>query len=182
MTKLTPEKITAYHEAGHAVIARMLGIAVEYVTTLSDDLTDGGALTHSAAYLARDADQATRLAAITKDMVVSLAGPYAEMRYRPKAKRACGAWVYDREKANVLAFQAALIQTGVDIFLIGTVTVNLNADQEAYANELLGQCNERASDLVAEHWTKIDAVAKALLSRPILIGDDLDELIGTKVA
>jgi hypothetical protein len=80
----TREEITtAYHEAGHAVIARMLGIAVEYVTTLSDDRTNGVALTHSAAFLAQDADQTTRLVAITKDMVVSLAGPYAEMRSRP---------------------------------------------------------------------------------------------------
>lgn len=71
-----------------------------------------------------------------------------------------------------------IIQAGADIFRIDTVKVNLNADREAYANELLEQCNKRASDLVAEHWTKIDTLARALSSNSILLGDDLDELIG----
>jgi hypothetical protein len=47
----------------------------------------------------------------------------------------------------------------------------LNADQAAYAKDLFQQCNDNAHDLVAKHWTAIDAVAKALLSRPVLNGD-----------
>ncbi|HYA29870.1 MAG TPA: hypothetical protein VEI95_13690 [Acidobacteriota bacterium] len=79
------ERLKAYHEAGHAVVARTLGIAMSYVTTLpTEDMTAGGALANSASWLARDADQATQLAAIEKDMKACLAGPHAQARYQPR--------------------------------------------------------------------------------------------------
>ena len=60
------ELAKAYHEAGHAVVARTLGITLSYVTMLpTDDMPAGGALGNSASWLARDTDQATRLAAPT---------------------------------------------------------------------------------------------------------------------
>lgn len=63
------ERQKAYHEAGRAVVARTFGITMSHVTMLStDDMTAGSALADSASWLARDADQATRLAAIEKDM------------------------------------------------------------------------------------------------------------------
>lgn len=63
------ERLKAYHEAGHAVMARTLGMAMSYVTMLpTDDMTAGSAMADSASWLARNADQATQLAAIEKDM------------------------------------------------------------------------------------------------------------------
>jgi hypothetical protein len=82
--------IVAHHEAGHAVVAWMLGLKVEYVNIL-----DGGAGAHteSATYLARDLDNETYLAAISKDIIVALAGSYAQQRYRPQsAKRQPAEW------------------------------------------------------------------------------------------
>ena len=79
------ERLKAYHEAGHAVVARTLGMAMSYVTMLpTDDMTAGSALADSASWLARDADQATQLAAIEKDMKALLAGPHAQARYQPR--------------------------------------------------------------------------------------------------
>ena len=73
------ERLKAYHEAGHAVVAQTLGLAMVYVTVLStDDMTAASTLTRSATSLARDTDQAMQLTAHENDMKVCLAGPHAE--------------------------------------------------------------------------------------------------------
>lgn len=98
------ERQKAYHEAGRAVVARTLGITMSHVTMLStDDMTAGSALADSASWLARDADQATRLAAIEKDMKALLAGPHAQARYQPrKSKRIPNEWASDFKLAKTL--------------------------------------------------------------------------------
>jgi ATP-dependent Zn protease len=171
--------IVAYHEAGHAVVAGRLGLKIVYVNIL-----DGGegALTESATSLARDLDKETYLAAISKDIIVALAGPLAQQRRRaPPAKRQLAEWEDDIRVATSLAFSAALVASGVERDQIDLAMLdNLNADQRAHANHLFGQCNDRARELVVDHWPVIDKVAQALLSRPILRADDLDKLMGRK--
>jgi hypothetical protein len=56
-------KVIAYHEAGHAVVARVLGVAVDHVIGFS---TSPGALHHSAGWQARDADVSTQQVAIER--------------------------------------------------------------------------------------------------------------------
>jgi ATP-dependent Zn protease len=167
----------AYHEAGHAVIARMLGLKVHYVTTLE---SAEAALTHCAAYQARNADQVTRLAAFMKDIIVALAGPQAQLKYRPPKNKQPYEWGDDLKNAQNSAIQAALMASGVDTLLNpegSFITVDLDADQAVCANDMLQQARDAVRDLVAEHWPQIERVAAALLSHPILNGDDLDELI-----
>jgi hypothetical protein len=72
----------AYHETGHAVIARILGIDVKNVTIVESAGNLGSVQTSSAWHLARDADQASQLVAISKDVMISFAGPHAQRRYR----------------------------------------------------------------------------------------------------
>ena len=78
------ERIIAYHEAGHAVVARVLGLGVVHVAMFPTD-GDGlaGAQTWSAAWLARDADHSTKLRALENDAKVNLAG----RRHRPTIDR-----------------------------------------------------------------------------------------------
>jgi|SRR5450631_574738 hypothetical protein len=91
----------------------------DFVTTLAlDDVTAVVAQTHSATYLGRDADQASQLAAIMQDIVVCLAGPYAQGRHRPLKKHTGDEWESDIETARGLAARAALVQSGVDVRLI----------------------------------------------------------------
>jgi hypothetical protein len=168
----------AYHETGHAVIARVLGIHVNLLTTFSiDEFTGAVAETYSAAYLARDADQATRVAACMKDAIVCLAGPEAQYRHRPQTRRRPPEWESDLDGARNFAATAALIASGVDVRAMDLqVPVTLNADQLSYANDMLQQSQEAARELVAEHWETIERIANVLLQRPILNGDDLNEL------
>ena len=59
-------KTVAYHEAGHAVVARVLGLPVIHVTIFPDLR---GALRQSAAWLARDdADPSVRVGVIENDV------------------------------------------------------------------------------------------------------------------
>ena len=69
----------AHHEAGHAVIGRVLGIEVEFVTITPDIDFAGSCTSDYAMYLAFFANDATRLSAIEKDTIVTLAGPIAEV-------------------------------------------------------------------------------------------------------
>jgi hypothetical protein len=99
MKILVGKKALAHHEAGHAVIARILGMGIEYVTLRRAD-GDPGALAHSAAYFAPD-----NLEAREKDAIVALAGPMAQQHYRPLSPATQnrlwkdGGWLGDRMNA-----------------------------------------------------------------------------------
>jgi hypothetical protein len=99
------KKTKAHHEAGHAVVARALGIKVTHAT-LSD--IDGEAVVsswsagHAAAENAANAPY--RIAGLEKDAMVALAGPLAEFQYRPLSRGAVlrtwkSGWASDRRNA-----------------------------------------------------------------------------------
>jgi hypothetical protein len=88
MRKSKPEAIIAlaHHEAGHAVIARALGLELDSVTIIPDlDLDTLGLCTHESptnnALILYPDDYATLLPAIEKGVMVTLAGLHAECRY-----------------------------------------------------------------------------------------------------
>ena len=117
----------AYHEAGHAVVARSLGIGVSFVTLLGADAeSEAAARTHSATWLARNDDQAAQLAAIEKDAKVCLAGLYAQSRYRARKmteKIKQQEWGDDISNARSFACRAVLVGHGVEV-PDGMVTLN----------------------------------------------------------
>ena len=179
------DRLKAYHEAGHAVVARTLGIAMSYVTTLpTEEMTAGGALTNSASWLARDADQATQLAAIAKDMKALLAGPHAQARYQPrKTKRIPNDWASDFKLAKSFATKAVLIRNGrgADIPIgEGTFEIVLGADDLAEIAQLFHRIWNETEALVAKLWPAITLVAEELLTRRVLFEDEVDALIEGK--
>ena len=179
------DRLKAYHEAGHAVVARTLGMAMSYVTMLpTDDMTAGSAVANSASWLARDADQVTQLAAIEKDMMACLAGPLAQARYQPrKTKRIPNDWASDFKLAKSFATKAVLIRNGrgADIPIgEGTFEIVLGADDLAEIAQLFHRIWNETEALVAKLWPAITLVAEELLTRRALFEDEVDVLIEGK--
>ena len=108
--------IIAYQEAGHAVVARVLGIAVPCVTILNGAQF---AVRESAAWLARDdADRSVIVRAIENDAKVALAGMCAQLRYRPGTNQKRSGFVASmvrplREQAQQYCFR---MQNGVPVY------------------------------------------------------------------
>jgi hypothetical protein len=174
----------AYHEAGHAVIARVQGIECPLVVMFSPfEGVAAGARTVKATFLALDADPATLLAAIKKDIVVSLAGPCSEMKYRNKPwdKKYFRRWNNDFKSAQIGGRRAAIIATGVGVDR-SSVIHHPTAEQIAIADEVPLECLAMASDLVEAHWPAIEHVAQALMTRDRLDQAELDRLMAEGLA
>jgi hypothetical protein len=176
-------KIIAYHEAGHAVVARVLGIVVDHVTGFS---TSPGALRHSAGWQARNADVSTQQVGIEKDAKVALAGPHAQLRHHPVRHpritfvdegRMPDGWQSDLASARNSACQIVLLKHGAISTALSSTTVTLNEPQVAELNRLLGQLWKETEALVSEYWPAIERTAEALLHGRILIQDEIDALI-----
>lgn len=180
MTNKKWEARVAYHEAGHAVAARLLGIGITYVTLLP--VAAGGAAStqaHSAARSAWDKDVSSLLAAIEKDTIVVLSGPHAGYRFHPadgpKHQKGCS---QDRAAAMDHAELAILIENKGRALTDDEDDGETLAPEDAARAVLMAQDLEKQAEaLVAENWPAITRVAEALLIRRVLNQADVDELI-----
>jgi ATP-dependent Zn protease len=182
------DRSRAYHEAGHAVVARALGIAVTYVTIFSTGPgNEGDTQTRSSSWCAPDDDRPAKLVAIGKDLAVVLAGPLAEHRYRPVKRinwntREPYWWTDDMENAINFAIKSVLLKDGT-ISTTYTGQVDMNEAQRSEVTRLLGQSWQETKALVEQQWPAIERTANALLSgRPVIDQDELDALIADRPA
>ena len=173
---MASKKLLAFHEAGHAVSARRLGLTISYVSLFPTQGSAADAQHHSASYAALDADQATRLDAFERDLMVCLAGPYAQIGYRPSTQaQNREAWEQDINNAGVFAGSAAMVKAG-RIRAKGDTTP-LSEDLIPEATRFYEAASLKAKDLVKENWPAIIRVAEALLVRLVLNQADVDDLI-----
>ena len=174
------KKQMAYHEAGHAVIARMLGVGVPQLTLVSVDADNAaGAITASAAALADRNDLFAYVAGIEKDIKISIAGPQSQNIYRPSDENH-DEWESDRQTQLSLALKIVLLKAGIDIPDAGS-QASVNADQLDEAKRLLARLAEETRALVIANWPAITRVAEALLRlrRQTLDQAAIDALIAT---
>jgi ATP-dependent Zn protease len=176
------EKIIAIHEAGHAVIARVLGISVTQVTMFP---TDGkgsaaGAQTGSASWLANEADRADQIRAAENDAKVCLAGPHAQQKYRPsKLKHRMPAeWRDDFELAKQFVVKAVLLGTD-PAFNLPTEgrDIILSRDASAKVVSRFDQVSTDVKSLVADNWPAIERTAEELLRLRIISGKEVDAIM-----
>ena len=178
----------AYHEAGHAVVARVLGVEVTYVTLFSTDETNSAiAQTRSATWLARGADDTTLLAAAEKDLKISLAGPLADAWYRPKRRDKQDDWQADLAHARQSAAHAVSIRRGANPLdangqVKPGVKTELTHDEAQECLHLINQLWEETDKLIADNWPAVTRVAEMLFERRILSGDDVDSLIADRIS
>jgi hypothetical protein len=175
---MTGRRAKAHHEAGHAVIARVLGVDVSYVTLIRMG-ESSFVETQSALYLAKDKNLSAQIAAAKNDARAFLAGPIAQCRYRPlterqRQKEKENGWSHDYANIRLLVAQILCVQDGrsaVDLDET-TVTVDLNK-----FNAALDRLQDEAAALVEKHWQAIEQVAIALFEGHFLHQDDIDALI-----
>jgi hypothetical protein len=141
-------RVTAIHEAGHAVVALRLGLVFDHVTTVPDEHAEtDGALHWTDLQTAGDLEIAA-----TADAVVLLAGPFAEAR------------LTETTLHDVLAGDAA----GEDREALATLGLD---DDEFVA------ASRDALALVEQDWPAIERVADALLERDSLDFDEVEALV-----
>jgi len=141
-------RITAIHEAAHAVIALRLGLVFDFVTTIPDeDAETDGAMHWTELQSAGDLEIAP-----TADAIVLLAGPFAEAR------------VTNSNLHDVLADDPA----GEDREALAT----LGLDDEAFV-----AASREALALVEQDWPAIERVAEALLERDSLDFEEVEVLV-----
>ena len=156
--KIEPSHV-AYHEAGHAVVARNFGLAVMRVSInpAYGELFDGERLEGHM----RLGPEAERSVSLQRRLWIALAGPAAQERHDPDGYRMDG-----------------LVCARADYGHARKLYAELRGKAVCKAEDLVSN-ERRARALITEHWSAIEAVALALLEHPrhSLEGRELDALL-----
>ena len=175
------EQIRAHHEAGHAVVARLLGTTVVRAAIFSTGVgEDASVLTHSAEHLTREGDLLARLHGLKVDAKVALAGPYAQRKYRPNTNRkraSCAEWALDLRNAESSAVKIVLLRADPHRVFDGDKEVTLTPEEVTEVHSLFSRFGADVRAMLDEHWPAVERVAGALLKSRIVSGDEIDALI-----
>ena len=136
--------IAAHHEAGHAVIAYMLGCRVARVSVNED----------SGATLVRWSGRGEQR--IERQILTTLAGPYSQRRFAPRSH-----W-RSRSRTG--------FSSGYDFDNVTGLIFGLHRKGKV-AEKYWAYMEARAEELVDQHWPCIESVAKVLLKHGVITGD-----------
>lgn len=136
--------IAAHHEAGHAVVAQMLGCRVKRVSIDED----------SGATLIKWSGKGEQH--IERQILDTLAGPYSQRRFAPRSH-----W---RRRSH------AGFASGYDFDSVTTLIYELHGRGKV-AEKYWPYMEARAEALVHCYWRYIESVAEALLEHGAVTGD-----------
>ncbi len=175
---------TAYHEAGHAVLSYILlpDIKIEQVTITPRAETLGFVSYTEQEFLTNISKEE-----LFNSICVSLAGRVAKMKKFPKEGADSGA-ALDLEQATWDVFNA-IANFGMDeeIGFIHIDTLNQNINRSLFKEKLekrisswIKEATEKTRILVDKYWDKIEIVAKELIKREIIDGNELKKIMENK--
>jgi ATP-dependent Zn protease len=164
----------AFHEAGHAVIARLLNAQVNFVAMFAVDETCKSVVqTRSAAYYASH-DPRAKIIGFENDIKIMLAGLITQQI----ARRGKAGHAEDIAQAKNFALSIALLKAGKELPPPGaTVTLTLDSSILDEAKAVLQALRTETYALVVGKWSAVERVAQALMVRDLLDQDELDRLI-----
>jgi ATP-dependent Zn protease len=144
--KTSRDVATAYHEAGHAIVAWHEKMVVHKITIIPDGETHGK-VTHSnvlkSIHLDFNRSRRARQRA-ERSIRVALAGTIAQRRYKPKSWR--------RDHSGDDHAKAADLAMAISV-------------SDIEANDLLSLLDSQTTHIINRHWNLIDALAKEILRR-----------------
>ena len=172
---------TAYHEAGHAVLSYVLlpNIKIEQVTVAPRSEALGFVSYHNDDYI-----DATSKDDLFNDVCVLLAGRIAKMEKFGESGMETGA-INDLEVASMQIY-AAIALFGMDEKL---GYINVSAVESVYGRQILSKkiedrmlvwindAKEKTQTEVKRLWPAIEAVAKKLIAKEMIDGEELKEII-----
>ncbi len=173
-------KMTAYHEAGHAVLSYLLlpNIKIEQVTIAPRSQTLG-----FVSYNAEEQIQSVSKEEIFNDICVLLAGRLSKIKKFPKEGMDTGA----AEDLSEATFQAytAITNLGMDkelgfVNIDSIVSVDSTFLQKRIEERLLHwieTAKKRAERLIADHWDQIEKLAQLLMEKEIVEAEELEKLL-----
>lgn len=155
------EEINAYHEAGHALLAILVGARVRHVSLIPD--WNDGPDRFAEIQVEWPLNQFTSRELHQKMVMVALAGPVAEMIHteEPYHPGFVGEWASDWQAACQSATKFISDRQQRMIFLE-------RATQEIYA--LLSQDH---------HWAALASIVDDLVAHETLDGDQVEEIVQT---
>lgn len=166
-------KIAAYHEAGHAMILRLLaGDSVQKVSIIGNTIGAVGLTMHSN----EDERQLVSLETIRARIVAAYGGRAAEEIVFGKENVTTGARQdirtaseYIRDYLDYGAGDSLLHESA---FAGGRVTPDLRE-----ARTISSQLYAEAVEFLSQHRESLDRIAGVLMERETLLGDELDQLL-----
>jgi hypothetical protein len=179
-TNILRQKRVAYHEAGHAVVSHVLRpeLRITQISIVQKHDSDGFVSFDKTSNFFKLLSRETFL----EEICVSLAGRVAEQKKYGHDEIDAGA-TSDLEAATIMAWNA-ITKYGLD-FEFGPVSLQALTSSGASNSgwlfdmaqrrlqEVLKEGLQKTETLIAENWTRVEAVADILFRRKTLTEDDL---------
>ncbi len=183
------KKILAYHESGHALVGKLLGVGeVSKVTIIPRGLALGYTLN-----LPQEDRYLRSKKELLDEITVTLAGRAAEElvfgevttgayndleRVTELARRmVCEFGMSERLGPVTLGRKAGPIFLGRDIVEDRNYSEEIASQIDQEVRQIVETCYERAKTLLQENRAALDAIAQRLLEKETLDGEELDEIL-----
>jgi ATP-dependent Zn protease len=164
MTEQSKLEGTAYHEAGHAIVCRYLGIPFEYVTVERNEETNSAG--HVFIPLAENFDNNTGISKIQsienvkKLVVIAYAGVIAQKKF---------SGAHDE-----IGFSGD--QKEIDNYVL-LLNENLNDGLTTGLQEIYKLLSKKSKKIVFQKWNEIEALARALIKEETLSYEEVEKLL-----
>jgi hypothetical protein len=194
------KRITAYHEAGHAVIGIVLGFGFDYVTIIPNDDCAGHCVHAQPRKIVKAWGSGERLgnAQVTQwvehECIVSTAGHLAQRKAFPRHRWRQGFGLREPRSGELETWSRLSIEVGLaripksvaapgsDLDRIARLLIDLHRGDADVAVEHHAYLRARAEALIEAQWPNIEKVAAALLDHKRLSADEVRAVMSPAVS